>query len=357
MTLALEARQQGLPTRAVCRALVLAPATIYRKIKALNAPPSFPTAPAAVEQKTSPSPHPRALSPGERAAIMTELHSDRFCDMAPAAVCATLLDEGRYLCSPRTMYRILNDHKEVRERRSQASHPKRAAPELAATAPNQVWTWDITHLPGPAKGSSYKLYVCLDLFSRFAVGWYLSLSESAAEARDFFAALAKREKVDTRRLILHADNGGPMRSRPLADLLESLGIARSHSRPRTSNDNPFIESQFKTMKYRPHYPGRFASQDESHQWCREFFEWYNFRHRHEGLVLLTPADVHHGQAAGKIARRGAVLGEAYLQHPERFVNGPPKAREPAAIVTINKAARDPAPTSAKGLAQEQEVAN
>jgi len=350
MKLALAARQ-NLPTRCVCRALQLPRATLYRKIAAADS--SHLKSPPKAEQKR---PHHRALSKEERAAVLGVLHSDRFVDMAPAAVCATLLDEGRYLCSPRTMYRILSAHGQIRERRRQAAHPKRRPPRLTATAPNQVWTWDITHLRTTVKGRSLKLYVCMDLFSRYAVGWYLSTSESAAEARHFFETLARRERIDVRKLILHADNGGPMRGRPLADLLESLGVERSHSRPRTSNDNPYSESQFKTMKYRPTYPRRFETEGQARRWCSDFFAWYNHEHRHESLAMMTPADVYTGRFREKLEVRAEALAAAYEQTPERFVQGPPAPKQPPAQVTINPEPKPPESAPADEATQLQEVA-
>lgn len=351
MEAAIENRQ-SLPTRGVCRALGLARATLYREIDARREA-FHPKRPPKAEQRR---PHHRALTPEERQAVLDVLHSDRFADMAPAPVCATLLDEGRYLCSPRTMYRILKASGEIRERRRQASHPKRTPPQLVATAPNQVWTWDITHLRTSVKGASLKLYVCLDLFSRYAVGWYLSATESAAEARHLFETLADRERIDRDRLILHADNGGPMRGRPLGDLLESLGIERSHSRPRTSNDNAFSESQFKTMKYRPTYPAHFESEAAAREWCRRFFTWYNHEHRHGGLAMLTPADVYTGRAEDRIARRAETLSAAFEQHPNRFVKGAPEPRQPPKEVSIDRSPKPPRPAEQTEATQLQEVA-
>lgn len=338
-----------LPVRRVCAALGLPRATYYRSQAAPNS--ILPSPPKAENRR-----HARALTTEQKRAVLDALHSDRFVDMAPAAVYTTLLDEGRYMASIRTMYRILKENGEVRERRRQATHPKRHAPRLVATGPNQVWTWDITHLLTTAKGVSIKLYVCIDLFSRYVVGWYLSLSESAAEAEHFFSTLARRERIDTGRLILHSDNGSPMRGQPLADKLESLGIARSHSRPRTSNDNPFSESQFKTMKYRPTYPKRFEDEHQARLWCREFFAWYNNEHRHEGLAMLTPADVHHGRTEIRLAQRREALAAAYAAHPERFVKGAPRPKEPPREVAINPAPKPPRSDTPDKATQQQEVA-
>jgi putative transposase len=349
MTIALEAREH-LPTRAVCQALDLPRASLYRHLA--PAPKAFPPI-GAFEKR----PHHRSLSPPQRAAVLEALHSDRFVDMAPAAIYATLLDEGRYLCSIRTMYRILAASNEVRERRRQAVHPKRTSPQLVATAPGQVWTWDITHLRTPVKGAALRLYVCIDLFSRFAVGWYLSPSESAAEAKHFLETLATREGIEADRLIVHADNGGPMRGHALADLLESLGIERSHSRPRTSNDNAFSESQFKTMKYRPTYPRHFETIEEARAWCREFFAWYNHEHRHEGLALMTPADVHNGRTTAVLAQRAQTLSAAFAQHPYRFVKGAPRPKRPPTKVAINPTPKPLAQAATAEATQLQEVAN
>ena len=340
------------PTRGVCKALAIPPASFYR-FQASARDAFHPKSPPKAEQERR---HHRALSPEERKAVLDLLHSDRFIDMAPAAVWATLLDAGRYLCSPRTMYRILNEKGEVCERRRQATHPKRTPPRLVATAPNQVWTWDITHLRTTVNGRTLKLYVCMDLFSRYIVGWYLSITESAAEARHFFETLARRECIDVNKLILHADNGGPMRGRPLADLLESLGIERSHSRPRTSNDNPFSESQFKTMKYRPTYPKKFESEAEARAWCHQFFPWYNHEHRHESLAMMTPADVYKGTFRQKLIVRAEALSAAYQQTPERFVKGPPAPKKPPAKVTINPEPKPPDSANAEKATHLQEVA-
>ena len=326
--------RENLPTRPVCRALGLSHATLYRKL--LIAPKVIP--PKSALKKAT---HPRALSTLEREAVLAVLHSERFVDMAPAAIHAVLLDEGRYLCSPRTMYRILASRAENCERRRQTVHSKRTPPELVATAPGQVWTWDITHLRLSNKRGTIKLYVCLDLFSRYVLGWYLSSTESSAEARAFFVRLVRRERIDVGKLILHSDNGGPMRGQALCDLLESLRIERSHSRPRTSNDNAFSESQFKTMKYRPTYPKYFDSMSEARAWCQRFFQWYNHEHRHESLAMLTPADVHFGRAESKLAERAEVLLAAFEQHPNRFVRGNPSPGQLPQEVAINPHTKPP----------------
>jgi putative transposase len=350
MEIAVEA-QASLPTRPVCQALGLSRATFYRTL-AKGREVSPLNSPLPAERP----PHPRALSPEERQAALDLLHAERFVDQAPAAIYATLLDnEERYLCSIRTMYRILKAENETRERRLQTSHPKRAKPRVIAAAPNEAWSWDITHLRTIVKGSMLKLYVVLDLYSRYVVGWYLSESESADEARHLIETLAARYGIDPGQLVIHADNGGPMRGRPLADLLESLGIERSHSRPRTSNDNPYSESQFKTMKYRPTYPSCFQSIEEARAWCREFFAWYNNEHRHESLGLLTPADVFLGRTDEVLEKRAQVLREAHAAHPERFVKGVPKPKRPAPVVAINPPSETPDPNAPDEAVQAEEV--
>ena len=342
------AAQETLPARAICSALGLARATYYRT-NAQAFSPKRP--PKAFEDRQ----HPRALSSSEKHSVREALHGERFMDLAPAQVYAQLLDEGRYLCSIRTMYRILRENGESRERRALATHPRRKAPELCATAPNQVWTWDITHLRTHVKGASIKLYVCMDLYSRFVVGWYLSPSESTAEASHFLKTLAQRENIEASELIIHADNGGPMRGRALADLLESLGIERSHSRPRTSNDNAFSESQFKTMKYRPTYPKYFETETDARTWCREFFAWYNNDHRHESLALLTPGDVYTGRVENKLAARNETLAAAFEMHPERFVKGAPTAKKPPTEVSLNQSIKPLVESTTDEATQRQEV--
>ena len=347
--LALGARE-SLPTRRVCAAHTLAPSALYRTLAARRETPFLHSPPKAERPS-----HPRALSPEERQEVLDMMHEDRFVDQAPAAIYATLLDEGRYLCSIRTMYRILKAENEIRERRRQTSHPKRAVPRVIAAAPNDAWSWDITHLRTSVKGASLKLYVVLDLYSRYAVGWYLSEGENALEASHLMETLTRRYGIDPGRLVIHADNGGPMRGRPLADLLESLGIERSHSRPRTSNDNPYSESQFKTMKYRPTYPSRFQSMEEARAWCREFFTWYNYEHRHESLGLLTPADVFLGRTEEMLEKRSQVLRAAHASHPERFLKGVPQPQRPAPVVAINPKPETPDLDNPDGSIQPEEV--
>jgi putative transposase len=251
------------------------------------------------------------------------LHSERFADTAPAEAWAALLDEGRYLGSVSTFYRVLREAGESRERRRQATHPAAVKPELAAAAPNQVYSWDITKLRGPAKWTYYYLYVILDIFSRYAVGWMVATRESAALAEKLIAATCAKQGITRGQLTIHADRGSSMTSKPVAFLLADLGVTQSHSRPHVSNDNPYSESQFKTLKYRPDFPGRFASIEAARAHCQDFFRWYNEDHRHSGLGLHTPADVHYGRAPAVQAERASVLAAACQAHPERFIRKPP----------------------------------
>jgi putative transposase len=275
------------------------------------------------------------LSGEERDQVRAMLNSERFMDLPPRQVYAALLDEDRYLCHWRTMYRILAAHGEVRERRRLRQHPVYRKPELLATAPNQVWSWDITTLRGPVKWSGYKLYTVLDIFSRYVVGWMIAEVESSELARQLIAESARKQGIQPDQLTLHADNGSPMTGKPLAQLLVDLGVTRSHSRPHTSDDNPFSEAHFKTLKYRPDYPDRFDSIQHSRQWARGFFGWYNDEFYHSGLNLLTPASVHYGQAEAIRQQRQAVLVAAYAQCPQRFVRGVPVVRGTPDAVWIN----------------------
>jgi putative transposase len=305
-----------------CAALELPRATYYRQRVPRPAPNSRPTPM-------------RALAPEERAAVLAVLHEPRFADLAPAEVYATLLDEDRYLCSERTLYRVLAENAEVRERRDHLRHPHYAAPELLATRPNELWSWDITKLLGPTKWTYYYLYVMLDVFSRYVVGWMLAYRESAALAEKLIAESCERQGVAPGQLTVHADRGPAMTSKPVAFLMADLGVTKSHSRPHVSNDNPFSESQFKTMKYRPDFPECFGSIEHGRSFAADFFRWYNLEHHHVGLGLFTPHDVHHGLAATKRERRGRVLAEAYALHPERFPNGSPSPRSLPTAVWIN----------------------
>jgi putative transposase len=260
---------------------------------------------------------PRALAQDERTRVLEILHEPRFVDLAPAEVYATLLDEGRYLCSERTMYRVLAANAEVRERRDIARRVHYTAPELLATQPNEVWSWDITKLKGPAKWQWYHLYVVLDVFSRYVVGWMIAPRESAVLAERLIATSCERQGILPGQLTLHADRGSSMTSKPVALMLADLGVTKTHSRPQVSNDNPYSEAQFKTMKYRPDFPERFGSIEHSRRHGTDFFHWYNEEHRHSGIGLLTPHDVHYGIAATRHAHRTTVLHAAYAAHPLR----------------------------------------
>jgi putative transposase len=301
---------------------------------------SPPRATYYCNQRPSPEPKPRpapvrALPPEERAQVLAALHEPRFVDLAPAEVYATLLDEGRYLCLERTFYRMLAANAEVRERRNQLRHPHYAAPELLATRPNELWSWDITKLLGPAKWTYYYLYVLLDVFSRYAVGWLLAHRESAHLAEKLIAESCERQRIVPGQLTVHADRGSAMTSKPVALRLADLGVTKSHSRPHVSNDNPFSESQFKTMKYRPDFPDCFGSLEHWRSFCSDFFPWYNTEHHHVGLGLFTPHDVHYGLAAAKREQRTRVLAGAFARHPERFPNGSPVPRPLPTAVWIN----------------------
>jgi putative transposase len=288
--------------------------------------------------KPAPTPRPesvRALSAAEREQVHQTLNRDRFVDRAPREVYATLLDEGSYLCSPSTMYRVLADHAEVRERRDQLRHPAYSRPELLATGPNQVWSWDITKLLGPAKWTYYYLYVMLDIFSRYVVGWLLADRESSPLAELLITEACAKQRIQPDQLTLHADRGGPMIAKSVALLMADLGVSDSHSRPHVSNDNPFSEAQFKTLKYRPDYPDRFGSQADARTWAHTFFPWYNDHHHHSGIGYMTPATIHYGAAARLFVERQHVLRSAYAAHPERFVKGQPTPPPLPVAVWIN----------------------
>ena len=306
-----------------CRALAVPRATYYRRRRPRSAAPRR-------------RPSPRALSAAERAEVLAVLHEPRFVDLAPAEVYATLLDEGQYLCSERTMYRVLAEHQEVRERRNQLRHPHYTAPELLARRPNELWSWDITKLLGPSKWTYFYLYVMLDVFSRYVVGWMVAHRESATLAERFIQATCGRQGIARGQLTIHADRGSAMTSKPVALLLADLGVTKTHARPHVSNDNPFSEAQFKTLKHRPAFPTRFGSIQDARAHCHVFFPWYNTEHRHSGLGLLTPADVHHGVAEQRVAARATVLATAYATHPERFPAGLPHPPARPVEVWINR---------------------
>lgn len=307
---------------AACVALSVSRASYYR----------------AQKPKPEPKPRPRparALDDGERARVLALLDSEPFMDLAPAQVYAKLLEDGEYLCSTRTMYRVLAAADQVRERRAQRRHPEYVAPQLVANAPNQVWSWDTTKLPGPTKGTYFTLYVILDIFSRYIVGWQVAARESAAVAQELIDACCKQQGVTRGQLTIHADRGSPMVAKSTALLYVDLGIAKSHSRPYTSNDNPYSESNFRTLKYRPEMPAKLGSLEHARQTVRALVDWYNDEHYHLGLALLHPGDVHYGRTADIVAARQRVLDAAHARHPERFVRGRPEQKTPPATVWIN----------------------
>jgi transposase InsO family protein len=317
-----ESLAQEVGVQQACAELAVPRSRVYRMRQAAETP----------KPRSRPA---HALSDEERAQVRDTLNSPRFMDKAPRQVYAALLDESVYLCHWRTMYRVLAAHEEVRERRNVRRHPVYQKPELLATAPNQVWSWDITLLLGADKWIHYPLYTVLDIYSRYVVGWLIAEIESAELARQLIAETAAKQGIEPDQLTLHADNGAPMKSKSLTQLLIDLGIIKSHSRPYTSDDNPFSEAQFKTMKYHPNYPERFASSEAARQWGRQFFPWYNNEHYHSGLNLLTPASVHYGAAPVIQQQRQTVMTAAYQAHPDRFVRGQPRVKGAPAAVYIN----------------------
>lgn len=320
-------------TRA-CQVLEVPRSSLYRARAPVPEPPALPL--AEVPRPTPLS----ALRPEERAQVREVLNSPRFQDLAPRQVWAQLLDEGCYLCSWRTMYRLLAVEHQVQERRNQRRHPVYTKPELLATAPNQLWSWDITKLRGPTVGIYFYLYVVLDVFSRYVVGWMVAQRESADLARVLIQTSCQRQDISPEQLTLHADRGAPMIAKSVEQLLDDLGVTKTHSRPHVSNDNPYSEAQFKTLKYRPDFPDRFGSQPDVRLWGQAFFQWYNHQHYHTGLGLLTPATVHYGQAKETQAQRQQVLQAAYETHPERFVRGRPLLQLLPTAVWINKPDHD-----------------
>lgn len=313
--------------KAACEAVGVPRASLYRQRRPQPAPAPRPASP-------------RALSPQERRQVLETLNDEAFADQPPAQVHASLLDAGIYLCSVRTMYRILDENEQVRERRDVLRHPNYSKPELLATAPNQVWSWDITKLKGPVKYSYFYLYVILDIFSRYAVGWMLAARESKTLARRLIAETCDKQSIVTGQLTIHADRGAAMIAKTTAQLLADLGVSESHSRPHVSNDNPMSESQFKTLKYRPEFPDRFGSQQHALDVCRALFTWYNTEHHHSALGFLTPEDVHYGRAAAILAGRQRVLDQAYAKNPERFVRARPRPLQLPDAVWINPPAKE-----------------
>jgi len=312
-------------TQAACDLLGASRATVYRRRRP----------PASRPSVSRPEPA-NKLSEAERQRILAVLRSDEYCDLAPAQVWSRLLDDGIYLCSISTMYRLLAIVGENRERRRQRTHPARKKPELMATAPNGVWSWDITKLQGPERGVYYELFVIIDIFSRYVVGWMVSPAETGELAEAFIADALARQGIERDQLAIHADRGTSMTSKPVAQLLVDLGVARSHSRPHVSNDNPYSESQFKTLKYCPAFPGRFGSIEDARSFCSTFFEHYNHVHRHAGIGLHTPASVHYGTAREIREQRQVTLDAAYAANPSRFRHQRPTPPTLPTVAWINE---------------------
>jgi putative transposase len=315
----------AMTTRGALRVLGGAPATWYRRRRTARGP-------AVVRARPAP---PLALSSSERQVIRDTLTSARFADCTPYTAWARLLDDGTYLASVRTFYRVLGASGLVQERRAQLVHPAHAKPELVATAPNQVWSWDITRLRSSLKWQHFYLYVLLDIYSRYVVGWLVAGAENAGLAKALIEETCAKHHIDRDTLTLHSDRGSPMRAKTTAELLVDLGVAASYSRPRVSNDNPFSEAQFKTLKYRPDFPERFDGIEHARIHLRSFFAWYNDAHRHSGIGFMTPTAVHFGQAATLQQQRAAVLAAAYSAHPERFKGKHPIPPQLPVMVGIN----------------------
>jgi putative transposase len=311
-------------TAPACVALGVSRATLYRRRQPLDS--------AAMVPRPQPA---RALSEREQQQVLELLNGERFMDCSVAEVYASLLDEGTYLCSMRTMYRILATQSEVKERRHQRQHPSYTKPELLATAPNQLWSWDITKLHGASKWTYFQLYVIIDVFSRYVVGWMVTHRESGTLAERLIRLSCEKHQIAPGQLTLHADRGTSMTSKTVAFLLADLGVTKSHSRPHVSNDNPFSEAQFKTLKYQPTFPKQFGCIEDARTFCQHFFTWYNQVHHHGGIGLLTPEMMHLGRSESVTQQRQTVLSAAYLAHPERFVLHPPRPPVVPTAVWIN----------------------
>ena len=312
-----------------CRLLGMSRATQHRRC----APPVLgPPVPR-------PSP-PNALGEAERQQILTLLRSEEYCDLAPAQVWARLLDDGVYLCSISTMYRLLAAAGESRERRRQRTHPAKKKPELIANKPNQVWSWDITKLRSATRGKYYELYVIIDIYSRYVVGWTVAAAETGELAKDFIEGVHLEQGITKDTLTLHADRGTSMTSKPVSQLLVDLGVDRSHSRPHVSNDNPYSEAAFKTLKYCPAFPGSFGSIEDARAFCKIFFDYYNHEHRHSGIGLHTPASVHYGTATAIREQRAVVLDAAFAAHPDRFHSRRPTPPKLPTVAWINDPSRE-----------------
>jgi putative transposase len=313
----------------LCEALGIARASLYRTR-------SFDPDAAREKETRIVRFSPRALLLEERETIVNLLDSPEYVDMAPPQIYTKLLDFGVYLASVSTMYRLLRERGEVRERRNQLTHPAYARPELMATGPNQLWSWDITKMRSLITGVYFYLYVIIDVFSRYIVGWTIQHRESEVIATELVEQTCQKQRIERGKLTIHADNGSAMISKTLSVLMIDLGVAKSHSRPHVPDDNPFSEAQFKTMKYRPDYPNRFASIDEARLFAKGFFRWYNTQHYHSGIAMMTPQSIHYGQASVVIQRRAIVLASACASHPERFVRKQPAPEPLPAAVWINK---------------------
>lgn len=314
---------KGHSIKSSCAAVALPRASYYRSLRPKECPPMR-------------RPHPSSLSVEERDVVVAELTNDRFSDVAIPEVHAILLDEGRYLCSKSTMYRLLKVGSMLTERRNQTARTHYPKPELLAVAPNEVWSWDITKLKGPVKWSYFYLYVILDIFSRMVVGWMVAERERSDLARELIEESCLRQNILPNQLILHADRGSSMQSKPVAHLLSDLGVTKSHSRPYVSDDNPFSESNFKTLKYRPDFPERFGAIEDARSFCRDFFPWYNDEHRHSGIAMLTPSGLHYGHGRDTLAARHRTMMSAFKANPRRFNGHIPKAQELPTEVWINK---------------------
>ena len=315
---------QEVGKKAACEALGVPRATYYRHTAARS------------DNNTSRPAPPLALTESEQQQVLDELHSERFWDRSPLEVYATLLDEGTYLCSVRTMYRILDKHNEVKERRKQVSRPRYQKPELLATGPNQVWSWDITKLKGPAKWTYFYLYVIIDIFSRYVVGWMVAHREQAALAKRLIEDTCTKQNIIKGQLTLHADRGSSMKSKVVANLLADLGVTKTHSRPYVSNDNPYSEAHFKTLKYCPAFPDHFGCIEDARTFCRSFFTWYNQEHKHSGIGLMTPEQVHYGQAPEILEHRSKTLVAAFKKFPSRFKGKVPTPMSVPEAAWINK---------------------
>lgn len=325
-TISQTGKNKSIPVDMLCSAMHIPRATYYRYLEnnkyARNEPISsnIPV---------------NALNDKEKQCVLDLLHSDHFIDKTPYDVYYELIDKGEYYCSPRTMYRILAEQGETTERRIQRNHRDAVKPELIASRPNEVWSWDITKLLGPTKWVYYHLYVIMDIYSRYIVGWLIADCESQELARKLIHESALKQGVQPNQLTIHADNGPSMKSHTVAQLLEHIGVAKTHNRPYTSNDNPFSESHFKTLKYRPEFPVRCQSLQHGEAFCQQFFSWYNKEHYHSGIAWLTPESVHYARDQIILEQRHAVLMKAFLAHPERFNHKQPQLKKLPKAVYIN----------------------